>query len=54
MINKETYRDTGKAYENCLTDNVEMSYSAYSDGFYLCFLGEIFILNKTKILKSEY
>lgn len=54
MINKETYKDIGKAYEICLTDNVEISYSAYSNGFLLIFWRKILILNKTKILKSEY
>lgn len=34
MINKETYKDIGKACESCLTDNTEICYSAYSGGFY--------------------
>lgn len=29
MINKETYKDIGKAYKTCLTDNAEICFSAY-------------------------
>lgn len=54
MINKETYKDIGKAQENCLTDNAEICYLAYSGGFYLYFGENTLILNKTTRLKSRY
>jgi hypothetical protein len=37
MINKETYKDIGKAKENCLTDSAEFCYLA--DSFFLLFTG---------------
>lgn len=40
MINKETYKDIGKAYKNCLADNAEICYSAYSDSLLLIFWGK--------------
>lgn len=48
MINKETYKDIGKAQENCPTGKAEICYLAYSDDFYLYFRENTLILNKIK------
>lgn len=34
MINKKIYKDIGKVYKNCFSDNVEICQLFYFDGFY--------------------